>query len=210
VFAKEVATLSLLAPGRLTVGVAGGARPQDHEAAGVSWDERGQLVDASLEALMALREPDEHPHSLGPAPHPDIEILVGGASKGAIRRMLRFGHGFIGGGINAEFTGYDILSIKGAWQGAGKPGTPRIVAGSWYASDACADQALAWRTTYLERGGPPPFVLGPIGTGAEGVREMVAAYAEAGADEVVLLPCVSDPEELHWLADVLADHLQPR
>jgi len=209
IFAKEMATLSLFAPGRFTLGVAGGARPQDYEAAAASWDDRGRRVDEALDALLALHEPEDHPHSLGPAPHPDIEILVGGASKGAIARMLRYGHGFIGGGVNAQFTAYDILAVKGAWQAAGKPGEPRIIAGSWFASDERAAEAAEWRTTYLQQGGPPDFVLGPIGTGADGVREMVDAYAEAGADEVVLLPCVADPAELHWLAEVVADHLTP-
>jgi len=210
VFAKEIATLSLLAPGRLTLGVAGGARPQDHAAAAVPWDERGRLVDEAVEALLALHTPDEHPHSLGPVPDADIEILVGGASKGAIRRMLRFGHGYIGGGVNPEITGYDIMAVRGAWEASGKPGAPRIVAGSWYASDDRAADAAAWRETYLAQGGPPDFVLGPIGTGTEGVREMVEAYAAVGASEVVLLPCVDDIAELHWLADILADHLDPR
>ena len=36
------------------------------------------------------------------------------------------------------------------------------------------------------------------------VREQVAGYAEAGCDELVLLPATSDPSELDRLADALA------
>ena len=207
VFAKEVATLSLFAQGRLTVGVAAGARPQDYEATGVSWDERGKRVDAALEALMALATPSDYPHSLGPVPDPSIEILVGGASKGAIARMLRFGHGYIGGGVKPEFVGYEIMAVKGAWAAAGKPGEPRIVAGTWFASDERYDEALAWQQTYLEQGGPPEFVRAPIAKGRDRVRETVEAYAAVGATEVVLFGGVANPAELDWLADTLADYL---
>jgi len=209
-FAKEMASLSLLAPGRFTLGVGVGARPQDHAAVQVEWEERGKLVDASLDALAALGEPDDFPHSIGPVPDPNIEILIGGASKGAIRRLLRHGHGFVGGGVNAEFTGHDIATVKGAWAEAGREGAPRIVAGSWFCSAEREREANEWRTTYLAQGGPPDFVLGPIGTGADGVREVVESYAAAGATEVVLLPCSDHPDELHWLAEVLSDHLNPR
>jgi len=207
VFAKEVATLSLFAPGRLTVGIAPGARPQDYEAVGVPWAGRGKRVTESLEALLALAEPDDFPHSLGPQPDPSIEYLVGGTSKGALERMIRFGHGYIGGGVKPEFVGYGVMAAKGAWAGAGKPGEPRIVAGTWFASDERLAEANAWRDTYLEQGGPPEFVRAPIAAGREGVREMVDAYAAAGATEVVLFGCVADPAELDWLADTMADHL---
>jgi hypothetical protein len=35
------------------------------------------------------------------------------------------------------------------------------------------------------------------------VRELVAGYADAGCDDLVLLPATSDPSELDRLADLL-------
>lgn len=209
IFAKEVATLSRLAPGRLAVGVAGGARPQDHAAADVAWDRRGALVNECLEALVGLREPANAPHSLGPVPDDGMQILVGGASKGALRRMVTHGHGYLGGGVKPEFMGYDVMAVRGAWQQAGRDGAPRITAGTWYSSDANAERAKQWLDTYLAEGGPPEFVRAEIATGADGVHRAIETYAEAGAGEIVFFGCVDDIDELHWLADVVADHLTP-
>lgn len=207
VFAKEVATLSRLAPGRLTLGVAGGARPQDHAAVDVPWERRGALVDDGLRALAALSSPANAPHSLGPVPDPDIEILVGGASPGALRRMVTFGHGYIGGGVKPQFMAHDVAAVRQAWADAGRAGEPRIVAGTWFASDDHYDRACEWLDTYMLEGGPPEFVRGEIARGPDGVRATIEAYAEVGADEVVLFGCVDDVGELEWLADVVADHL---
>ena len=207
VFAKEVATLSLFAPGRLTIGVAGGARPQDYNAVDVPWNKRGRRVDASLAALQALATPIDYPHSLGPVPAAGIEVLVGGASKGAIQRMLRYGNGYIGGGVKPEFVGYEVMAIKAAWTAAGKSGQPRIVAGAWFASDARYDEAEGWLNTYLLQGGPPDFVRAPIARGRHEVIDMIEGYTAAGATEVVLFSGVSDPAELDWLADAVSDYL---
>ena len=207
VFAKEVATLSRYAPGRLTVGVAAGARPQDYESAGVPWIERGWRVDAGLDALFALADPHNPPQSVGPVPDESIEVLVGGVSKGAIDRMLKYGHGYVGGGLKPEFMAYDIAAVKAAWDEASKPGQPRIVAGTWFASESHFDEADAWRNAYLEQGGPPEFVRSPISRGADEIRSAIDAYAALGATEIVLFGGVADPAELDWLADALSDYL---
>jgi alkanesulfonate monooxygenase SsuD/methylene tetrahydromethanopterin reductase-like flavin-dependent oxidoreductase (luciferase family) len=209
VFAKEVATLSRFAPGRFCLGVAAGARPQDYAAVGVAWEERGPLVDACLDALHALRSPKNPPHSLGPVPDPDMQLLVGGASKPALRRMIQQGHGYLGGGVKPEFFGYDVMAVRGAWAESGRAGSPRIVAGTWYASERHADAALQWRDTYLLEGGPPEFVRGEIATGADGVAQAIAEYGAAGADELVFFGCVDDIDELEWLAETVADYLTP-
>jgi len=209
VFAKEVATLSRFAPGRLALGVAAGARPQDHAAAGVPWERRGALVDECLAALAALRSPANPPHSLGPVPDPGIQVLVGGASPGALRRMVEHGHGYLGGGIKAEFMAHEVAAVRAAWAAAGREGPPRVVAGTWYASERNAGRAQAWRDTYLTEGGPPPFVLAPIAVGADGVRQAMADYGAAGADELVLFGCVDDVDELAWLAETVEEHLAP-
>jgi len=207
VFAKEVATLSRFAPGRLTVGVAGGARPQDHAAAGVAWDQRGKLVDACLDALAALASPEDSPQSIGPVPDPSIEVLVGGASPGALRRLVRSGHGYVGGGIQPQFMAHEIAAVRRAWEEAGRDGEPRIVAGGWYASDDRYDDACDWLATYMLEGGPPEFVRATIARGRDGVLDSLEQHAAIGADEMIFFGCVDDVAELEWLADVVADRL---
>jgi alkanesulfonate monooxygenase SsuD/methylene tetrahydromethanopterin reductase-like flavin-dependent oxidoreductase (luciferase family) len=208
VFAKEVATLSRFAPGRLAVGVAGGARPQDHAAAGVDWSARGRLVDECLAALADLRTPPNPPHSLGPVPDPGLQILVGGSSPGALARMVRHGHGFLGGGVNATIMGYQVQAVRGAWADAGRDGEPRITAGTWYASPANAAAAQSWLDTYLTEGGPPAPVRAPIAVGADGIAEAIESYGAAGASELVFFGCVDGIAELEWLAATVHDRLR--
>jgi len=209
VFAKECATLSRFAPGRFTLGVAAGARPQDYEAVGVPWETRGKVTDACLDALFALSSPPNPPHSLGPVPDPGMQLLVGGASKAALKRMVERGHGYLGGGVKAEFMAHDVAAVKAAWAESRREGEPRIVAGTWYASDKNADAALDWRDTYLLEGGPPDFVRGLVATGADGVQQAIEEYTAAGADELVFFGCVEDIDELAWLAETVSSHLTP-
>ena len=123
--------------------------------------------------------------------------------------MVERGHGYLGGGIKAEFMAYDVASVKQAWKDGGRQGEPRIVAGTWFASEQNADAARAWRDTYLIEGGPPEFVRGLIATGADGVQQAIEEYTAAGADELVFFGCVDDVAELAWLAETVAGHLSP-
>ncbi|MFN3258691.1 MAG: LLM class flavin-dependent oxidoreductase [Ilumatobacter sp.] len=207
VFAKEAATLSRFAPGRFALGIAGGARPQDYTVSGVPWERRGELVDECLDALFALNTPENPPHSLGPVPDPGMQILVGGASKPALRRMVERGHGYLGGGVKAEFMKYEVDTVNGAWAEAGREGEPRITAGTWFASEKHAADAARWLDTYLAEGGPPEFVRAEIAVGAEGIERAIEEYAAAGAGELVFFGCVDDASELTWLADTVADRL---
>ncbi len=201
VFAKEAASLAVLAPGRFTLGVGVGARSIDYETGGVDWDTRGQLLDASLAAFQALRAPADAPQCLGPDPG-DVPILVGGASPPALRRMVEHGVGFIGGGIIPPVFAGAAGAVRQAWAAGGRDGAPRLVAGTWYASTPeVAAPGQQWRDDYFVLGGPPPPICEPIRTGADAVAEAVAGYAEGGADEIILFPVSDDIAELHWLAE---------
>jgi len=205
VWAKEIATLSALAPGRLRVGVGVGARPADYEAAGVEWDRRGTLMDSALAALAALRDRPDDEQLLGPPAH-DVEVLVGGSSPPALRRIVEHGHGFVHGGLRPEVFTFQAQAVRGAWQEAGKAGTPRIVASTWYASSTDSpDAAQRWMDAYFVQGGPPPEIRDDISRGADAVRAVVEAFRSSGADEVVLFPCVSDLTELEFLIDTVGD-----
>lgn len=201
VFAKEAASLAVLAPGRFTLGVGVGARQADYDTAGIDWESRGELLDASLAAFQALRSPADAPQCVGPDPG-EVPILVGGASPPALRRMVEHGVGFIGGGIIPPVFAGASGAVRAAWAEAGREGSPRLVAGTWYASSPeVAAAGQKWRDDYFVLGGPPPPICDPIRTGADAVAEAVAGYAEGGADEIILFPVSDDIGELHWLAE---------
>jgi len=200
VFAKEAASLAVMAPGRFTLGVGVGARPADYESAGIAWSARGRLLDEAIAAFESTQRPENAPQCLGPDPGP-VSILIGGASPAAIGRIVGHGVGFIGGGVIPPVFAGACHGVRAAWAAAGREGTPRLVAGTWYASTPDArDRGMAWRDDYFVLGGPPAEICEPIRTGRDAVKEAVEAFAEAGADEVILFPVVDDIAELDWLA----------
>lgn len=206
-FLKEVGTLATLAPGRFSLGVGIGARPYDYEAAGVAWERRGRILDDQLAALDGQRSPADPDQGLGPTA-PPAEILVGGASAPALRRIVAHADGYISGGIAPEFFGYEAGAVRGAWAEAGKPGQPRLVAGAWFSSNECGpgtvDDAQGHMDHYMAKGGPPAFVRAPIYRGEDGVREAVEGFGEKGAEELWLTTTTADLAELDWLAGVVS------
>ncbi|HXV93733.1 MAG TPA: LLM class flavin-dependent oxidoreductase [Pseudonocardia sp.] len=204
VFAKEVATLAVLAPGRVTVGVGVGARPADYDACGLPFSGRGRLLDRALETLIALRAREHPEQGLGPDLG-DVEILVGGASPPALGRLVRYADGYAHGGVVAPIFAVESQMVRAAWAGAGRPGQPRLVASTWFASEESGAAADRWLESYMVQGGPPLPVRDTIKCGAAAVREAVGTFAAMGADEVLFFGCVDDVAELDWLTGVLSD-----
>ncbi|WP_241841574.1 TIGR03619 family F420-dependent LLM class oxidoreductase [Pseudofrankia sp. BMG5.36] len=108
VLAKSAATLDVLSGGRLDLGVGIGWQREEYEAAGLEFSRRGRLLDHTLEVCQLLwREPRASYHSpelsfenihLNPKPvQPGgVPIWVSGTvNPGAMRRLARFGAGWI-------------------------------------------------------------------------------------------------------------------
>lgn len=203
VLAKQIASIESIAPGRLSIGVAVGGRSDDYEATGVDWGSRGKILDAQLRYLADMAEPEDREQSVGPRPGP-LEILIGGASPPALRRLVTYGHGYIAGGIAPRIFGYEAAASEAAWRAAGRPGRPRLVAGAWFSPSEDPDDLAAERLdSYLLRGGPPPQINSGISRGAAGVAQTVKEFRAAGADEVLFFPLADDIAEVEWLAGVV-------
>ncbi|KAB2390373.1 LLM class flavin-dependent oxidoreductase [Actinomadura montaniterrae] len=204
-FAKQVATLAALAPGRLSLGVAIGNRVNDYAAAGVQWERRGRIMDEQLRALAEIRDLKGEDNTVGPELG-DIELLIGGASDPALRRLVEHGDGLVSGGLKPEVFAFEAFAAVKAWEAAGRPGRPRLVASTWYASsEKPGDLAEARLDSYLKNGGPPGHVISGIARGRDGVEAAFRAYRAQGADEVLFFPLLDDPAELDWLARVAGD-----
>lgn len=108
VLAKCAATLDVLCGGRLDLGVGVGWQREEYEAAGLDFDARGRLLDHTLEVCQTLwrerrasycsaelRFDDIHqmPKPLQPG---GVPVWVSGTvNPGAMRRLARFGSGWI-------------------------------------------------------------------------------------------------------------------
>ncbi len=104
--ARQLSTISEIAPGRLTFGVGvGGDDPRELELCGVDPRMRGARTSEALTLLRAFLGGEEvtfegHFFSadraaIRPAPEPTPTILVGGRSDAALRRAGRLGDGWL-------------------------------------------------------------------------------------------------------------------
>jgi alkanesulfonate monooxygenase SsuD/methylene tetrahydromethanopterin reductase-like flavin-dependent oxidoreductase (luciferase family) len=135
--AKEAASLDALSGGRLTLGVAVGARQDDYETVGVDHRGRGRRLS---EQLALVREAWED-GPVGPRPaRPDgPELLVGGLSGQAFVRVARYADGYVHGGGPHAAGGHDPAAAEhqvghGAAPVLGRPASARRAAagpGRW-------------------------------------------------------------------------------
>jgi alkanesulfonate monooxygenase SsuD/methylene tetrahydromethanopterin reductase-like flavin-dependent oxidoreductase (luciferase family) len=203
--AKQAASLDALSGGRLTLGVAIGARREDYDVMGIDHRDRGQRFDAQL---AYLREAFQDGGRVGPRPaQPNgPDLLVGGASGRAFARMARYGDGYVhGGGPPRAFAGAASRAWA-AWTEAGRPGRPRLWGQAYYAlgGEADAERGAAYLRDYYAFTGPfaERIAAGNL-TSPQMVKDLVRGYEEAGCDHLVLLPTVADVAQLERLADVL-------
>jgi probable F420-dependent oxidoreductase len=103
--AKEAATLDSLSRGRLMLGIGSGWCPEEYEALGISWPNRGARLDEYIDAVRKLWTEDEAeyrgkfvnfpPVQCDPKPfNGPIPLHIGGTSEPAARRAGRTGDGF--------------------------------------------------------------------------------------------------------------------
>jgi len=212
--AKQTATLDVMSNGRLVVGVGVGGREEDYRTVGVAWSQAplGRLatqVARMREAWAgeivvdgALRPVEPAPVQPGGPP-----VLAGSIFPKSIRRAATWADGLIGFAFTmgaAEMTStFDIA--RRAWAEVGRP-APRLVTGGWFALGPDAETQM---TSYLRR------YLNFMGAGADGViaavrttsapalRDALARAADAGADEVLLVPTSLDVDEVARVADLI-------
>lgn len=197
--AKQAATVHALSGGRLTLGLAVGARVEDYEAAGVEHRGRGARLSEQLAYLRSGVDAER----VGP-PLDGIELLVGGLSGQAYARMARYADGYAhNGGPPRAFAGAAERALA-AWRDLGRPGRPRLW-GQGYFALGDAERGNAYLGDYYAFTGP--FVERIVAanlTSARAIKDFVRGYEEAGCDELVLFPTVADVAELERLADAVA------
>jgi alkanesulfonate monooxygenase SsuD/methylene tetrahydromethanopterin reductase-like flavin-dependent oxidoreductase (luciferase family) len=197
--AKQAASVHGLSGGRLTLGLAVGARTEDFEAAGVEHKGRGKRLGEQLAYIRGDVDGDR----VGPS-RDGIEILVGGLSGPAYARMARYADGYAhNGGPPRAFANAAGRALA-AWSDLGRPGKPKLW-GQGYFAFGDADQGDAYLRDYYAFTGPfaEKIAAGNL-TSARAVKDYVRGYEEAGCDELVLFPTVADAEELERLQEALA------
>ena len=124
VLAKELASIDVVANGRLIVGVGAGYVAEEFGAIGVPMARRGERMDDYIDAMRALWSM-HHPQHSGPfvsfsgvAAHPRPlqrpapPIVVGGESRAALRRAITKGNGWYGFGTDPLLAGQCVETLR--------------------------------------------------------------------------------------------------
>jgi probable F420-dependent oxidoreductase len=106
--AKQASSLAFLSGNRLGLGVGLSPWPEDFEAMGVPWSQRGKRMDECMDVLRGLTGGGFFgyegeffsfpPLKQTPAPTEPIPLLVGGHSEAALRRAVLKGDGWMHAG----------------------------------------------------------------------------------------------------------------
>jgi probable F420-dependent oxidoreductase len=133
VLAKTTSTLDVLSGGRLDLGVGVGWQREEYDAAGLDFDQRGRLLDHSLEVCQTLwREqraaydsPELHFEATHMMPKPlqpgGVPIWVSGTINArVVRRLARFGSGWIPWGPAAADPVKGIAEMRDRLAEAGR------------------------------------------------------------------------------------------
>ena len=199
--AKQALTIDHLAGGgRVVLGLAPGGRQDDYELSGVDFARRGRIFDRQLEALGRFWDGEG---GLGPAPPAERpRVLIGGSADVAYRRAARFGDGWTAGGGGPEAFAAGREKLREAWQAEGRDGEPRTSALFYFAlgedPEGAARHALGDYYSFL--GEYADRIVESAAKDEDTVRGYLAAYKEAGADEVICFPASADPAQVDLLA----------
>jgi alkanesulfonate monooxygenase SsuD/methylene tetrahydromethanopterin reductase-like flavin-dependent oxidoreductase (luciferase family) len=205
--AKQLATVDSIASGRLRVGIAVGGREDDYEATGASFKERGRAFDRQLAELRAVwaQEPRGFAGPIGPAPQRagGPPLLLGGTAPAAFRRMVEYGAGWIAGGGGPQWFAAGAEQARRAWREGGREGAPRLLALAYVSlgPDAEGHARRYLGDYYAFLGDFAEQIAAGALTSGQAVADAVAAFGDAGCDELVLFPCNPDLAQVSLIAE---------
>jgi len=197
--ATRAATVDQLSNGRLTLGLALGARREDYEAAGASYDNRGKRFSRQLSRLREIWDDED----LGPEPVQDggPQLLVGGDSDPTFQRVGRYGDGYIHGGGPPRAFERKAEQARAAWAESGRPGETDLWGHGYFAlGEEAAERGREYLLDYYAFTGPfAETIADSLLTTPQEVRSFVRGYADAGCDELLLFPTVADGDQYEKL-----------
>ena len=211
--AKQMATLDVLAGGRLTVGVGVGGREHDYRSVGAPFDHRLSRLDAgvaSMRAIWAGSPPFEGAESVGPRPvQPGgPPILCSSLGPQSLARAARWADGLAGftlAGDAAELAA-TAAAVRASWADAGREEAPTLMTSAWFSlgSDADERHGRYVRDYMAIEPSLANFMADAATIRSEAALLAALAAAEAaGFDEFMLVPTTSEEAELDRLEAVL-------
>ena len=160
VVAKQAAEVDVLTGGRLRLGVGVGWNQAEMEAVGYRFENRGRRVDEQLTVLqrlwseprMAFEGEFHHIPGLGINPLPvqrPIPLWFGGAAEPVLRRMARFGAGWMPNSMTPDSVRSTVETIHELLRQQGRNpaefGIDARITPSRQPQDTWTDTAAGWR-----------------------------------------------------------------
>ncbi|MFI5952867.1 TIGR03854 family LLM class F420-dependent oxidoreductase [Cryptosporangium sp. NPDC051539] len=215
-FAKELASLALLAPRRVLPAVGlGPARKSERSAFPVPPGRRGAVFDEALAVVRRLLAEETVTFrgeffafeniGLGERPARPPDLWLGGAVPAALERVGRYGDGWLASRLTAAETRAGIAAINRAAANAGR----EIEQDHFGLSLPVAFGALPDATAAALKARRPdvdPAELVPVGWPA--IRAAVERYVLAGVTKFVLYPVIG-PDGWDAFLDEFVQHARP-
>ena len=206
--AKQAASLDALSGGRLVLGLAPGARDDDYDAGGASFGDRGARFDDQLDEMERIWAGEERGFAgpIGPKVPSGGRptLIIGGHVDASFRRVAEHADGWIlGGGAPEQFASL-AAKVDEAWAEAGREGRPHKTALAYFSlGPQATENAERYLLHYYAWLGheTAAAIAEHAATSPEMVQGTAAAFADAGCDEVLFMPCSSDPEQVRLLAE---------
>lgn len=197
--AKQAASIHAISGGRMTLGIGLGGRDDDYEIAGIETGTRGKDLDAMLERIWEVWRGEE----MGPntASHP--RVLVGGSVEASFKRAARFGDGWIAAGAPPDQFARWRQEFEAAWSASERSEAPQNAALAYFSLGERADEdARAYLADYYAWLGEDiaNFIVAGAAKDTETVKQVLAAFEDAGCQELFLFPSSSDPQQVDLLA----------
>jgi len=204
--AKQAATVQQITGGRLTLGLAVGWRESDYRLTGRDFHERGKLFDAQLSDLKRAwaGEPvldGTRPSS--PSPGTDVPLLIGGNTDATVRRVVEHGVGWTAGGAPPDAMAAFIAKVRDAWKGV-RDGEPHFTGLTYFSLGDTEEASRAYLLDYYTFLGDMARTIADSALRSpEAISGARQAFEGVGLSEWILVPTVSDPEQVDRLADVI-------
>jgi alkanesulfonate monooxygenase SsuD/methylene tetrahydromethanopterin reductase-like flavin-dependent oxidoreductase (luciferase family) len=167
--------------------------------------ERAAWQDRALEQIRRIWNGEgESEARIGPRPQGGGPgLIVGGAVDATFERAARFGDGWIMGGGTPDQFADGLQKLTAAWDRQGRDGRPRTMALAYFSlGDDAERNAEAYLRDYYAFLGEElaGMIAGSAAKDADTVKGYLAAFEGAGCEELVLVPCSSDPSQVGALA----------
>jgi alkanesulfonate monooxygenase SsuD/methylene tetrahydromethanopterin reductase-like flavin-dependent oxidoreductase (luciferase family) len=206
--AKATASLDAMSGGRLTLGLGVGGRPDDFAAMDRPLDQRGRLMDQTLDTLHRAWAGesvtgDELPVGPAPAAGNRVPVLIGGTSDAAVQRTVKYAEGWTAGGGGPDMAAPMIEKIRQAWHDAGREDEPRLAALVYYGLSDPESSRAALHHYYRFLGDWADAIAESAIRYPQAAQDTARAFADIGVTELVFFPTVASVEEVDRLADAV-------